>query len=100
MASDIVFDQAGGDSISFQGARVLVTGRINLAQVQGGEKPPGDGEIGDLVMTIEEHWNPALRVGSSTARLWLCVPQPGATVERLGKPTWREVQLGAPVRGG
>jgi hypothetical protein len=100
MASDIVFDQAGGDSISFQAARVLVTGRINLAQVQGA-KPPADGEIGDLVMTIEDDWNPVLRIGSTTARLWLCVPHEGeAAVVAAAGATWCEVQLGEPVHGG
>lgn len=100
MASDIVFDQAGGDSISLQAARVLVTGRINLPQVPGAA-PPADGEIGDLVMAIEDNWNPHLHIGSTTVRLWLCVPRSGEPVgAALGGSTWREVQLGDAVHGG
>jgi hypothetical protein len=96
MASDIVFDQAGGDSISIQAARVLVTGRINMPQVQGA-KPPADGEIGDLVMTIEDTGNPVLHTRSTTARLWLCVPH---EVAAGAEASWREVQLGEVVFGG
>jgi hypothetical protein len=100
MASDIVFDQEGGDSISIQGVRVIVTGRINLAHIQGA-KPPADGEIGDLVMTVEDNWNPNLHIGSRTVRLWLCVPPQGdAAIAALGEATWREVQLGEAVHGG
>jgi hypothetical protein len=95
MASDIVFNQ--DDSISLQADRVLVTGRVNLHQVQGA-KPPADGEIGDLVLTIEDTWNPALKIGSRTARLWICVP-PEQVVADAG-PVWREVQLGAAVDAG
>jgi hypothetical protein len=94
MASDIVFDQEGGDSISIQGVRVLVTGRINLPQLQGAN-PPADGEIGDLVMTIEDR-APQLGGGAVTAHLWLCVPHAVAAVPTA---SWREVQLGDMVFG-
>ncbi len=100
MASDIVFDQAGGDSISLQAARVLVTGRISLPQVQGAT-PPADGEVGDLVMTIEDNFNPNLHIGSRTAHLWLCVPPVGDLAqEAVGGSAWREVQLGDVVHAG
>ena len=98
MASDIMFDQADGDSITLQAARVLVTGRVNLPRVPGGT-PPAGGVVGDLVMTVEEGDNPNLNLHFTTTRLWLCVPSEGA-VERAGLTWWREVQLGPTVAGG
>ena len=96
MSSDIVFDQVGGDSITLQAAHVVVTGRLRLQRTDGG-RPSGDGEIGDLVMTIEEGENPVLHVTFSTTRLWLCVPPEGEVVG--GRTWWREVQLGPAVSG-
>jgi hypothetical protein len=96
MATDIVFDQ--GDAISLQAARVRVTGRVNLPRVDGGS-PPADGEIGDLVMTVEEGHNPNLNLTFSTTRLWLCVPAAGGTAVG-GRTWWREIQMGSAVMGG
>ena len=98
MPSDIVFDQqAGGDSISLEAARVLISGRINLPRVNGAT-PPADGKWGDLVMTVEEGGNPAIGLVFTTTRLWLCVPPEGKENPKL--IWWREIQLGPTVAGG
>ena len=97
MPSDIVFDQVGGDSISLEAARVVVSGRINLPSVNGAT-PPADGQPGDLVMTVESGGNPALGLRFTTTRLWLCVlPQGG---DNPALTWWREIQLGPTVSGG
>ena len=97
MPSDIVFDQVGGDSISLEAARVIVSGRINLPRVNGAT-PPADGDFGDLVMTVEEAGNPAIGgLHSTTTRLWLCGPPQAGDNPRL--TWWREIQLGPTVAG-
>lgn len=96
MPSDIVFDQVGGGSISLEAPRVIVSGRMNLQRVQG-STPPADGELGDLVITVEAGGN-LPRVGGATTRLWLCVPPEAG--DRPGVTWWREIQLGPTVPGG
>jgi len=97
MATDIVFEQ--GDSIKLEAARVRVTGRVNLPRVQGAE-PPGGGEYGDLVITVEETHNPVLNIDTTTTRLWLCVQPEGIGAAQPGQTYWREVQLGSEVVTG
>ena len=94
--ADIVFNQTGGDAISLQADRVRVTGRINLPSVAGAE-PPRGGEVGDLVITVEEFHNQVLNTDMAVTRLWLRVKPEGTTLAEPGQTFWREVQLGSIV---
>jgi hypothetical protein len=94
MPSDIVFDQVAGGSISLEAPRVIVSGTINLHRVEGAT-PPADGELGDIVITVEAG---GILPGGATTRLWLCVPPEAG--ERTGVSWWREIQLGPTVTGG
>jgi hypothetical protein len=94
MPSDIVFDQVSGGSISLEAARVIVGGRMNLQRVEGAT-PPADGELGDLVITVEGGGGV---LPGATTRLWLCVPPEAGDNPRL--TWWREIQLGSTVAGG
>jgi hypothetical protein len=98
MGSDIVFDRDGDSAITLVAERVHLTGRLNLPRIDAA-KPPKDGEVGDVVVTVEEVRNDLLNTFSTATRLWLCVPASSPSVQGVGIAVWREIQLGAEVNG-
>lgn len=105
MATDILLGGDDGNTIVLDAQRVEMKGNVNIAgrmklPIQRAATPPREGEVGDLVLTLEEGqgfggapW--------SKAHLWLCVPSEGSTEAQGTDVTrWREVQLGNVVIGG
>ena len=105
MATDILLGGDDGDTIVLDAKKLKVKGSVEISgrmklPIHKAATPPREGEIGDLVLTLEEGQGFGGMTWSK-AHLWLCVPSEGSTeAQGTGVTRWREVQLGEVVVGG